>query len=230
MISNCIDRLHLIYSIIIIIIILFCIFIFSLTQTGVIANSNGNGNNGSLATPIENRTSFTNNSHYNGTINELIVSETIPNNDGSDAEHMVDVESSLSSLSLMRINNNSSSVSASLDGALSKENGVQMPTTTTTHTETTTAKAATIQPPTTPPTIINATSVLTTIAPLSTIAKMVTIHTTIAPLNGDGGGGGGHITNHMQTSQFIASSNTRRDNSSTATPSTLPITTNKPRK
>lgn len=193
-------------------------------NVGVIASSNVNENNGSLAT-IENRTSFTNNSHYNGTINELIVSETIPNGDGIDAEHMVDVETSLSSLSLTRLNNNNNSgIVSSVDVALNKENGVQMPS--VTHAETATAATSvTVQQSTAASaeaTLINAT-VLTTIAPLSTVAKMVTIHTTIAPLTG------GHITNHMQTSQFIASSNIRRDYSS-ATPSTIPITTNKPRK
>lgn len=201
---------------------------------GVVASSNVNGNNGSLATTIENRTSFTNNSHYNGTINELIVSETIPNSNGIDAEHMaVDVATSLSSLSLTRINNNNNSgiVSSVDDGAVNKENdGVQMPTVTHAATAATPAAAvtaATIQKPTAAEasaaiTILNAT-VHTQTSP--TVAKMATMHTTIAPLNGD------HITNHMQTSsQFIASSNTRRDDSSPPTPSTLPITTNKPRK
>lgn len=194
-------------------------------ETGVIASSNVNGNNGSLAT-IENRTSFTNNSHYNGTINELIVSQTIPHNsDGIDAKHMVEVEASLSSLPLTRINNNSGIIS-SVDGTLSKENGVQMPT--AAHAETASAAAAasktnaTLPPPTS--TTISTTSVFTTVAPSPTTAKIVTMHTTIAPLTG------GHITNHMQTSQFIVSSNTRRDiPSAAATTSTLPITTNKPR-
>lgn len=215
-----------------------CVFLFlscSLPivrhSLGVMASSNIDGNNGSLAT-IENRTSSANNSHYNGTINELIVSETIPSSDGIDAEHMVDVEASLSSLSLTRVNNNNSSsgIVSPVNGALNKENAVHMPTVTHAEPTVAAATAATLQQITTTvaeaavavATILNATA-RTTIEPLPTVAKLVTIHTTIAPLNG------GHITNHMQTSQFIASSNARRDYSSAA-PSTIPITTNKPRK
>lgn len=181
-----------------------------LPPIGVLASSNVNGINGSLAT-IENRTSFTNNSLHNGTINELIVSETIPHHDGIDAKHMVDVAPSLSSLSLTRINNVSGSVST-VDGALSEETDLQMSTATATIPQ----QIATTRTP-------NATSAVTTLAPSSTRAEIA--QTTNAPLTGD------RITNHMQTSQFIASSNTRRDSSSsavTATAPTLPITTNKP--
>lgn len=183
-------------------------------RVGVLASSNVNGNNGSLAT-VENRTSFTNHSHYNGTINELIVSETIPIHDGVDATHAADVQASLPSLSLTRINNTSDIVSTG-DGALSNGNDVQMQT--VTH-----ARAAETIPPQTTQT----TSVVTTIAPSATIAEIA--FTTIAPMTG-----GTHTANHMQTSQSIASSNTRRDSSSSsstaATASTLPITSNKPRK
>lgn len=186
-------------------------------KTGVIASSNFNGNNGSTAT-IENSTSFTNNSHYNGTINELVVSETIPSD--ANAKHVV--EASLSSLSLTR-DNNSSGVVPSIDGASNRESVVNAPAaaavteapTTTTSTTTTTATATTQ----------TASATTNTVSPrtvaTSTSTRVETIHTTITPLTG------GPITNRMQTSQFIASSNTRRDSPSTL--STLPITTNKPR-
>lgn len=183
-------------------------------KTGVIASSNFNGNNSSTAT-IENSTSFTNNSHYNGTIIELVVSETIPSE--ANAKHVV--EASLSSLSLTR-DNNSSGIVPSIDGASNGESVVNAPaaaaaateaptTTTSTSTATTPTASATTNTDS-PPTIAT-----------STATRVETFHTTITPLTG------GPITNRMQTSQFIASSNTRRDSPSTL--STLPITTNKPR-
>ncbi|XP_055298402.1 uncharacterized protein LOC129566466 [Sitodiplosis mosellana] len=172
-----------------------------LPPIGVIASSNFNGNNGSIAT-IENSTSFTNNSHYNGTINELVVSKTMQSDDN--AEHVV--EPSLSSLSLIR-DNGSSSVVPSIDDALSRETTVLAPAM-----ETIAAAAASR-------TSTTSSSSLSSSSP-PPLSDAETIHTTIAPLTD------GEITNRMQTSQFIASSNAQRDSPSTS--STLPITTNKP--
>ncbi|XP_031636316.1 uncharacterized protein LOC116349159 [Contarinia nasturtii] len=169
-----------------------------LPPIGVIASSNFNGNNASIAT-IENNTNFTNNSHNNGTINELVVSKTI-HTDAANAEHVVMVEPSLSSLSLTRNNDSSgSSIVPMIDGAVNGK-------TTGAHATTTAA------------TIASAGAVVADAA--STPSNVDIIHTTISPLTN------GEITSRMQTSQFIAGSNTRRDSPSTS--STLPITTNKP--
>lgn len=170
------------------------VYFFVFWKTGVIASGNFNGNNGSIAF-IENSTSFTNNSHFNGTINELVASKTI-HNDDDNAEHVV--AASLSSLSLTRDNISSSGGVPSIDDALNRE---------------TTAQAATA-------TIVAASSTPPSLSS-SSLSNVETIHTTIASLTD------GENTSRMQTSQFIVSSNTRRDSPSTS--STLPITTNKPR-
>lgn len=91
-------------------------FIFDYPETGVIASGNFNGNNSSIVT-IENSTSIANKTHYIGTINELVASETIQS-DGN-ANHVV--AATLSSLSLtLNTSSDSDSTVPSIHGALSR--------------------------------------------------------------------------------------------------------------